>query len=105
MVLYFIKSTFLLLVFFLIYKWNLENKKALRFRRFYLLISLVLALSIPLLKFQFAVTQNVVAETKQMVLEQIPDLIPLQEISVETKENISVALVLYLMVCSIFFIN
>lgn len=105
MVLYFIKSTFLLLVFFLIYKWNLENKKALRFRRFYLLISLVLALSIPLLKFQFAVTQNVVAETKQMVLEQIPDLIPLQEISVETKENISVALVLYLMVCSIFLIR
>lgn len=105
MVLYFIKSTFLLLIFFLIYKWNLENKKALRFRRFYLLISLVLALSIPLLKFQFAVTQNVVAETKQMVLEQIPDLIPLQEISVETKENISVALVLYLMVCSIFLIR
>src|SRR5690606_20215265 len=105
MVLYFIKSTFLLLVFFLIYKWNLENKKALRFRRFYLLISLVLALSIPLLKFQFAVTQNVVAETKQMVLEQIPDLIPLQEISVETKENISVALVLYLMVCLILLIR
>src|SRR5690606_13770379 len=94
-----------LLVFFLIYKWKLENKKALRFRRFYLLISLVLALSIPLLKFQFTVPQNVVAETKQMVLEQIPELIPLQEISVETKENISVALVVYLMVCSIFLIR
>lgn len=105
MMVYLIKSTFLFLVFFLIYKWNLENKKALKFRRFYLLVSLVLALTLPLLKIQFTVTQNVIVETKQMVLEQMPEIVPFQEIAIETEKSLSIVLMVYLVISTIFLIR
>jgi len=73
MVLYFIKSTFLLLIFCLIYKWNLENKKSLQFIRYYLLTSIFFALVVPLFSFQFLVPQNKIVETKEYIFDQLPD--------------------------------
>lgn len=71
MILYFVKSTFLLLVFFSIYRFSLQDKKSLQFNRFYLLIALVLGLILPLFNFSFFVESNPISETKEVVFQQI----------------------------------
>lgn len=71
MILYFIKSTFLLLIFFSIYRFSLQDKKSLQFNRFYLLIALVLGLVLPLFNFSFFVESNPIIETKEVVFQQI----------------------------------
>lgn len=71
MILYFIKSTFLLLIFFSIYRFSLQDKKSLQFNRFYLLIALVLGLVLPLFNFSFFVESNSIIETKEIVFQQI----------------------------------
>ena len=103
MVLYFIKSTFLLLIFCLIYKWNLENKKSLQFIRYYLLISIVFALVVPLFSFQFLVPQNKIVETKEYIFDQLPS-IPVTINSIPEK-HISILAVIYLFVSSVFLIR
>jgi len=100
MVLYFIKSTFLLLIFCLIFKWNLENKKSLQFIRYYLLTSIVFALVVPLFSFQFLVPQNKIVETKDYIFNQLPS-IPVAINSIPEK-NISILTVLYVFVSSVF---
>src|SRR5690554_1718109 len=71
MIIYFIKSTFLCLVFFLIYKGMLEKKKSSKFKRFYLLVAMSIGLSFPLFKVQFLVEQNIITDTKQIIVEEI----------------------------------
>src|SRR5690554_7611044 len=71
MIIYFIKSTFLCLVFFLIYKGMLEKKKSSKFKRFYLLVAMSIGLSFPLFKVQFLVEQNIITKTKQKILKKI----------------------------------
>src|SRR5690606_41605453 len=74
MMLYFIKSTFLLLIFCLIFKWNLESKKSLQFIRYYLLASIVFALAVPLFDFQFLVPHNKIVETKEYIFYQLHNI-------------------------------
>lgn len=74
MILYFIKSTFLLIVFFLIYRYSLQDKKSLKFNRFYLLVMFVLGLILPFLNFNFIVKSNQIIETKTIVFKQLEDI-------------------------------
>ncbi|WP_177761120.1 M56 family metallopeptidase [Flavobacterium sp. I3-2] len=74
MILYFIKSTFLLIVFFLIYRYSLQDKKSLKFNRFYLLVTFVLGLILPFLNFNFIVKSNQIIETKTIVFKQLEDI-------------------------------
>src|SRR5690606_24975278 len=74
MLIYFIKFTFLLIVFALIYKINLEASTNLIFKRFFLLSSITVSILLPLISFNFKVETNVVIETKQKVFQQIPVL-------------------------------
>jgi len=71
MILYFIKSTFLFLVFFFIYKGVLEKKKSSKFKRFYLLVATLVSLIFPLFQVQFLMQQNIITETKQIIIEEI----------------------------------
>src|SRR5690606_8248734 len=71
MIIYFIKSTFLFLVFFLIYKGMLEKKKSSKFKRFYLLAATFISLVFPLFQVQFLVEQNIITETKQIIIKEI----------------------------------
>lgn len=104
MVIYFLKSTFLLLVFCLIFKWNLENKKSLQFIRFYLLASIVFALVVPLINFQFLVRQSTIVGTKEYIFNQLPDL-PLLINSTIPEQNISIVLMVYVFICAVFLIR
>src|SRR5690606_15099163 len=99
----FIKSTFLLMIFCLIYKWNLENKKSLQFIRYYLLTSIVFALVVPLFSFQFLVPQSKIVETKEYIFNQLPS-IPVTIISIPEK-NISILAVIYLFVSGVFLLR
>lgn len=83
MILYLLKSSFLLLVLLLIYKWSLENKKSLQFNRFYLLFSLLLGFLLPLLNFSFKVESNTVLQAKEVIVEQLPAFI----INIEEEDN------------------
>lgn len=93
----------MLFIFCLIYKISLENKKSLPFKRFYLLISLVLAMVLPVVKFQFFVNENKVVQTKNFVVDQL-STIPVNIVN-KTNESISVFLIAYLIVCSLFLIR
>lgn len=104
MVLYFIKSTFLLLIFCLIYKWNLENKKSLQFIRYYLLTSIFFALVVPLFSFQFLVPQNKIVETKEYIFDQLPDF-PVTIINNVPQNNISTLTIIYVFVSGVFLIR
>ena len=104
MVLYFIKSTFLLLIFCLIYKWNLENKKSLQFIRYYLLTSIVFALVLPLFNFQFLVPQNKIVETKEYIFNQLPN-IPVIIVDSVPENNISILTIIYVFVSGVFLIR
>ena len=104
MVLYFIKSTFLLLIFCLIYKWNLENKKSLQFIRYYLLASIVFALAVPLFNFQFLVPQNKIVETKEYIFDQLPN-IPVIIVDSVQENNISILTIIYVFVSGVFLIR
>lgn len=104
MVLYFLKSTFLLLIFCLIFKWNLENKKSLQFIRYYLLSSVVFALVVPLFNFQFLVPQNKIVETKEYIFNQLPDF-PVTIINNVPEKNVSIVLMIYLLISSVFLIR
>ncbi|UUV21868.1 M56 family metallopeptidase [Paenimyroides aestuarii] len=100
MVLYIFKSTFLLFIFWLIYKGSLENKKSLVFIRYYLLIAVFTALLIPMFQFTFFVTENSVVKTKEFVYESISEL-PV-EITQHSAADLSVISLIYLLVCSVF---
>lgn len=104
MVLYFLKSTFLLLVFCLIFKWNLENKKSLQFIRYYLLSSVVFALVLPLFNFQFLVPQNRIVETKEYIFNQLPN-IPMIIVDSVPRNNISILTIIYVLVSGVFLIR
>ncbi len=104
MVLYFIKSTFLLLIFCLIYKWNLENKKSLQFIRYYLLASIAFALVVPLFNFQFLVPQNKIVETKEYIFDQLPN-IPMIIVDSVPRNNISILTIIYVLVSGVFLIR
>lgn len=104
MMLYFIKSTFLLLIFCLIYKWNLENKKSLQFIRYYLLTSIAFALVVPLFSFQFLVPQNKIVETKEYIFNQLPN-IPVIIVDNVPESNISILTIIYVFVSGVFLIR
>lgn len=104
MVLYFIKSTFLLLIFCLIFKWNLENRKSLQFIRHYLLASVVLALIVPLINFQFLVPQNKIVETKEYIFNHLPN-IPVVIVNNIPEKNISILTIIYVFVSGIFLVR
>ncbi len=101
MMLYFIKSTFLLLIFCLIFKWNLESKKSLQFIRYYLLASIVFALAVPLFDFQFLVPHNKIVETKEYIFDQLPN-IPIIIVENVPEKGISILAMLYVFVSSVF---
>ena len=104
MIIYLIKSTFLLLVFCLIFKWNLENKKSLQFIRYYLLASIVFALVVPLFNFQFLVPQNKIVETKEYIIDQLPN-ISVVIVSNIPEKNVSILTIIYVFVSSVFLIR
>jgi len=101
MILYLIKSTFLLLIFCLIFKWNLENKKSLQFIRYFLLASIVFALVVPLINFQFLVPQNKIVETKEYLIDQLPSIPIVIENTVPEKST-SILLIIYVLISSVF---
>ncbi len=88
MILYFIKSTFLLLIFFSIYRFSLQDKKSLQFNRFYLLIALVLGLVLPLFNFSFFVESNSIIETKEIVFQQIEGFSDFENFPMIQKESL-----------------
>ena len=88
MILYFIKSTFLLLIFFSIYRFSLHDKKSLQFNRFYLLIALVLGLVLPLFNFSFFVESNSIIETKEIVFQQIEGFSDFENFPMIQKESL-----------------
>ncbi len=87
MILYFIKSTFLLLVFYFIYKIALQDKKSLKFNRFYLISTPILGLILPFINFSFFVTQNPITETKQIVIEEIESFSSLENLEIIQNQN------------------
>lgn len=60
-----------MLLFILLYLWDLENKKRLTFKRYYLLFSIIAALLLPLLSFEMKVEPNAFVEIKQNVQHQV----------------------------------
>lgn len=88
MILYFIKSTFLLLIFYSIYRFSLQDKKSLQFNRFYLLIALVLGLVLPLFNFSFFVESNSIIETKEIVFQQIEGFSDFENFPMIQKESL-----------------
>ncbi|PHR87144.1 MAG: hypothetical protein COA80_19080 [Leeuwenhoekiella sp.] len=84
MLAYLIKSILCLLVLWGFYKITLEQTAAHYFKRFYLLGSLVLALTLPLITFSYTVEvepQTVVAETyfEPVAFTEAPDAAPVDE--------------------------
>jgi len=88
MILYFIKSTLLLLIFFLIYRFSLQDKKSLRFNRFYLLVTLILGLILPFVNFSFLVKPNRIIETKVIVFQQFENLSNLEHFPIVEKQRL-----------------
>ncbi len=68
MLVYILKSSACLAIFFLFYKLFLEKENMHIFKRFYLLSTLILAFSIPLITFTSYVAINAIAETGDSVL-------------------------------------
>ncbi|HLV52123.1 MAG TPA: M56 family metallopeptidase, partial [Flavobacterium sp.] len=106
MIIYFIKSTFLCLVFFLIYKGMLEKKKSSKFKRFYLLVAMSIGLSFPLFKVQFLVEQNIITDTKQIIVEEISHQEFIHEyipgIALPETNQKPVLLVIYVLISGVF---
>lgn len=104
MILYFLKSTFLLLVFWSIFKISLERKKNLHFNRYFLIISLGIALLFPLLNFQIQVETPLIVNTKQLVLDQLP-VLELKTIERQTELNFNYLKIAYLIITAVFMIK
>lgn len=101
MILYLLKSTFLLLIFSLIYKISLERKKNLKFNRYFLITSLFIALLFPLIDFQIQVETPIIVSTKQLVLEQLPAL-EITSIQKQTDLNFNYLKIVYLIITALF---
>lgn len=104
MVLYFIKSTFLLLIFYVIYKISLERNTSLHFKRYFLLISLGFALLFPLVNFQFQVDNNPILQTKETVLEQMPFFV-IDAVKKESSLDFNYLKILYAIITSFFVVK
>lgn len=104
MILYLLKSTFLLLIFSLIYKISLERKKNLKFNRYFLITSLFIALLFPLIDFQIQVETPIIVNTKQLVLEQLPAL-EITSIEKQTNLNFNYSKIAYIMITAVFMIK
>ena len=106
MFLYFIKSTFLLLIFLLIYRFNLQDKKSLHFNRFYLLITFVLGLIFPLLNFSFLVSAHPIIETKEVVFQHIEDFSDTQNFVIAENDYVLSTLeILFIIISSLFLLQ
>lgn len=78
----------MLLIFFSIYRLSLQDKKSLKFNRFYLLITLVLGLLLPLFNFSFLVEPNPVIETKEVVFQKIKGFSDFDYFPLSQKESL-----------------
>ena len=104
MIIYLIKSTFLLLIFAAIYKVSLDKKKALKFKRFFLLFSVCFALLFPLINFQYQVESNPIIETKGKVIEQMPVLL-IETFENEPTTDFNYIKIAYLIITAFFILN
>ena len=86
MILYFLKSSFLLLVLLVIYKLNFQNKKNLIFNRFYLLFTLIIGLIIPFFSFSFLVNKNKMMDLKLEIINQIESIDVLNSVKIPEKQ-------------------
>lgn len=86
MILYFLKSSFLLIVLLVIYKLNFQNKKNLIFNRFYLLFTLIIGLIIPFFSFTFLVNKNKMMDLKLEIINQIESIDVLNSVKIPEKQ-------------------
>ena len=71
MLLYIIKSTFFLVIFYLLFKGFLEQRKSHFFKRYYLLAVIIISFTLPLISLSFQVAPNQITEAKDTFSKEI----------------------------------